>query len=84
MPRAPSKVARVERNLMMRADRARGLTVHQIAARHGVSVGLAHRVVADVHIMLPNRWHRARQQDAPSPYAFHLHGLLVSKGTPGT
>lgn len=83
MPRAPSKDTRTERNLMMRADRARGLTVHQIAVRHGVSVGLAHRVVSDVHIMLPNRWHRARQQDAPAPCAFHLHGLLVPKGTPG-
>lgn len=67
---------------MMKADRARGLTVRELAASYGVSLALVHRVVSDVHIMLPNRWHRARQREAPAPHTFKLHGLLLSKGTP--
>lgn len=62
---------------MMRADRSRGLTIHQIAARHGVSVGLAHRVVADVHIMLPNRWHRARLRELDALPCGPLHWLYL-------
>jgi hypothetical protein len=76
MPKAPTRQARAERNLMMRADRARGLTVRQIAAQHAVSVGLVHRLVSDVHVIMPNRWHRARQREEPSPRAVNLHWVF--------
>ncbi|HMN91664.1 MAG TPA: hypothetical protein PKC60_00395 [Hydrogenophaga sp.] len=66
---------------MMKADRARGLTVREVAARYGVSLALAHRVVSDVHIMLPNRWHRARQRETPAPYTFRLHGLMQPRAS---
>lgn len=52
----------------MRADRARGWTIRKIAAWHGVSLAMAHRVVGDVHVMLPNRWHRERlPKEQPLP-----------------
>ena len=78
MPRAPNPAIRRERNAAIRADRARGLTVRQIAALHHVSLNQVHRVVRDVHIVLPNRWHRARQPKAAPlpPLLGQLHRVL--------
>lgn len=78
MPRAPTKQARAQRNQAIRADRARGWPLRKIAAWHGVSLALAHRLAHDVHIQLPNRWHRARMpQDVPLPPCVSLHRLLA-------
>lgn len=62
----------------MRANRARGWTVRKLAAWYGVSLALAHRVVADVHILTPNRWHRARlPKEAPLPPLACVHRYLA-------
>ena len=60
----------------IRADRARGLTMRQIAHRRGVSVGVVHKLAADVHVQLPNAWHQARlPKAAPTPYLATVHRL---------
>ena len=65
----------------MRGDRARGWTLRKIAAWHGVSLTMAHRVAGDVHIQLLPRWHRARlPQEVPLPPCTSVHHLLVLKG----
>lgn len=62
----------------IRADRARGFTVRQIARLHGVSVGVVHKVAHDVHIQLPNRWHLARMpREAPPPNLAAVHRFLT-------
>lgn len=78
MPRAQTAEARTERNRAIRADRARGLTLRQIAQVHGISTNQAHRVARHVNIVTPNRWHRARTpKEAPAPALVgHLHLLL--------
>lgn len=60
MPRAPDKATRTARNKAMRLDRATGRTVRQIATAHRLSVSTVHRLVHDVRIILPRRWHLAR------------------------
>ena len=54
----------------MRADRAMGRTVRQIAALHGLSVAATHRVVRHVHMQLLRPWHRARLPREEPPPAF--------------
>ena len=50
--------------------------MRQIAHRRGVSVGVVHKVAADVHIQLPNAWHQARlPKAAPLPYLTTVHRL---------
>jgi hypothetical protein len=67
MPKAPSRAATRARNTAMRADRARGWTFRQIASHYAVSLQTVHRAVADVHVFLPNKWHRARLPAEPPP-----------------
>jgi hypothetical protein len=55
-----SKAARQERKAAIGADRVRGLTMRRIAQLHRVSLGLVHQLTHDVHVLLPNAWHRAR------------------------
>lgn len=48
------------------------------ADRKGVSVGMAHYLAADVQMVLPGQWHRARlPKDAPLPPLFEVHRLLM-------
>lgn len=50
--------------------------MRQIAHRRGVSVGVVHKLAADVHIELPNAWHQARlPKAAPLPYLATVHRL---------
>ncbi len=64
------------RNASMRADRARGWSVRRIAMHYSLSLSAAHRVVADVHIVLPGRWHLARlPKPAPLPVLPLVHRL---------
>ena len=50
--------------------------MRQIAHRRGVSVGVVHKLAADVHIQLPNAWHRQRlPKEAPLPYLTTVHRL---------
>lgn len=73
-----TRTARAERRAAVRADRARGFTMRQLAQRHGISVGLAHLLACDVQVMLPNRWHCARlPRDVALPVP--VHHLLVRK-----
>ena len=52
----------------MHADRARGLTVRDIAKRYQLAPSVTHRLVRHVPIVLPNRWHLARlPQEGPLP-----------------
>ena len=61
----------------MRADRARGWTVRQLARRYGLGLQTTHRVVRHVPIQLPNPWHRARlPEDGPLP-PLAVHRYLV-------
>jgi hypothetical protein len=70
--------ARTERKAAVRADRARGWSFRKIAAWHGLSVGMAHYLAADVQMVLPGTWHRARYpKDAPLPPLFEVHRLLA-------
>ena len=70
--------ARADRKAAVRADRARGFTYRKIAAWHGLSVGMAHYLAADVQMVLPGRWHRARlPKDVPLPPLFEVHRLLM-------
>lgn len=50
-----------------REQRARGMTFRQIAKNLRVSVGTAHAWARDVHVCLPNPWHRARAREAAMP-----------------
>ena len=66
----------------MRADRARGFTVRRLARLYRLSPASVHRVVKDVHIVLPGPWHRARQpQEAPLP-PLPVHRYLAPRGQP--
>lgn len=68
MPKAPSRAATRARNTAMRADRARGWTFREIASHYAVSLQTVHRAVTDVHVALPNAWHKARvPKEAPLP-----------------
>ena len=61
----------------MRADRARGWTVRKLAQHYGLGLQSTHRVVRDVPITLPNRWHRARLPiEAPPPPLATVHQYL--------
>ena len=86
MPRSPTPAARAQRNAAIRADRARGWPLRKIARHHGISLGLAHRLAADVYIQLPSPWHRARlPREAPAPVcpqALALHWRLYAKAQP--
>lgn len=67
MPRAPDHITRAQRNEAMRAARAAGWPVRRIAQAYGLGLQSTHRVVRDVPIVLPGRWHRARMpQEAPA------------------
>lgn len=58
----------------MRADRARGLTIRQIANDYDLRLQTVHRVVGHVPIVLPNAWHRARlPREAPLPALWLVH-----------
>ena len=86
MPRSPTPAARAQRNAAIRADRARGWPLRKIARHYGISLALAHRLAADVHIQLPGAWHVARMPKAvplpPCPQAVALHWRLYAKAQP--
>jgi transposase len=75
-----TKKARAERKQTVRAHRASGLTLRQLAQRFGISLGLAHYLCHDVQVQLPNRWHRNRMpKEAPLPAPAMVHRYLYSK-----
>ena len=86
MPRAPTAAARAQRDASIKADRVRGWSLRKIARRYGISLALAHRLAADVHIQLPSTWHAARMPKAaplpPCPQAVALHWRLYAKAQP--
>lgn len=62
----------------MRANRARGWTVRKLAQWYALAPASVHRIVADVRIELPARWHRARlPQEAPLPDLAVAHRVLA-------
>jgi hypothetical protein len=69
---------RQQRRAAVRADRARGWSFRKIAAHHGLSVGMAHYLAADVQMVLLPPWHRARLlRDAPLPPLWQIHRLFA-------
>lgn len=86
MPRAPTPAARAQRDASIKADRVRGWPLRKIARHYGISLALAHRLAADVHIQLPGAWHTARMPKAaplpPCPQAEALHWRLYAKAQP--
>ena len=83
MPRAPTPAARAQRDASIKADRVRGWSLRKIARHYGISLALAHRLAADVHIQLPSPWHTARMPKAaplpPCPQAVALHWRLYAR-----
>lgn len=78
MPRAANAEQRRVRNADMRANRARGWTVRKLALWYALAPASVHRIVADVRIELPARWHRARlPQEAPLPALAVAHRVLA-------
>ena len=71
--KAPTKAAQ---DNAMRADRARGRTVRQLSKTYGLSHSFTHRLVRNIPIILPNRWHLSRMpQEAPLPAITSVHAL---------
>ncbi len=78
MPRAPTVAARQVRDAAIRADRARGWSMRQLAAHYRLSLQSVHRIAGDVHITLPGAWHLARMpRQAPAPPLPEVHRYLV-------
>lgn len=70
--------ARAERKAAVRVDRSRGISYRQLAARHGLSVGMVHYLAADVQMVLLTPWHRARCPKAGAlPPLFEVHRLMA-------
>lgn len=72
--------ARAQRREAIRAMRAGGVTMRELARRFGVSIGLVHYLSADVQLVLLPRWHRARMgREAPAPAMPAVHRVLAHR-----
>lgn len=66
MPRYSKRRVRAIRD-DIRASRAAGATFRQLAKVYRIGIATAYRAAADVPVHRPNRWHQARQPEAPAP-----------------